>query len=419
MKRFFLWMVVMGIVTGGGAAGYRHFHKSEEKTDDGVYRTAPVIRDDITFFIKSSGTVQPVQSVKVGAVVSGPIHKVYVDFNDKVKKGQLLAEVDQTGFKASVAQADASLKCAQANLMQAEAKFEQAKRDWKRAEALKPAKAIADTDYDVAKANFETSKANVELCKAQILQSKGMLDSAKTNLGYTQITSFVDGIITDRKIDPGQSMAATYQTPELFVVAPDLEKRVHVLASVDEADIGFVRAAEARKQPVTFTVDAYRDDTFTGTIRRVRLTPTTLQNIVTYTVEVEAPNPQLKLMPGMTANLKFQIEKRQKVLKVPNAALRFAPKADQVHECDRPIAEGKAPDSQAKKQGGDSAKAAATDDDESSAESKRKERYVWVVDGDLLSAVKITTGLESEKFTEAVSGKLHEGQLLVTGTKTR
>ena len=166
-----------------------------------------------------------------------------------------------------------------------------------------PQKAIADTDYDLAKSTYETAVANVALCKATIEQSEGALDLAETNLGYTEITSPVDGIVTDRKVDPGQSLASTYQTPVLFVVAPDLEKRVYVLASVDEADIGLIRDAQARKQPVTFTVEAYPKDKFEGKIREVRLTPTTVQNIVTYTVVVEAANPQLKLLPGMTANL--------------------------------------------------------------------------------------------------------------------
>ena len=418
MKRFLFWTLVVGIVVGGGAAGYRHFHGPRDKADDGVYRTAPVKRGDITFTTKSSGTVQPVLSVQVGAVVSGPICQVCVNFNDKVKKGQLLAEVDPLLFKASRDQAAASLACAKANLLQAEAKLEQTRREWKRAQDLLPQKAIADTDYDLDKSNYETAVANVALCKAQIQQSEGALELAETNLGYTRITSPVDGIVTDRKVDPGQSLAAAYQTPVLFVVAPDLEKRVYVLASVDEADIGLIREAQARKQPVTFTVDAYREDKFKGTIRQVRLTPTTVQNIVTYTVVVEAANPQLKLLPGMTANLKFQIETRTKVLKVPNAALRFNPKPDQVRACDRSILEGKASDGQ-EKQDADSSKAAATADDGSSPESNRKERYVWVADGDLLSAVKIVTGLEGEKFTEVVSGKLKEGQLLVTGMKTR
>jgi HlyD family secretion protein len=418
MKRFIFWTIVLGVVVGGGAAGYSHFRGSGSKADDNVYRTAPVKRGDITFTTRSNGTVQPVLSVQVGAVVSGPICQVCVDFNDKVKKGQLLARIDPLLSRASRDQAAASLACAKANLLQAEAKLEQARREWKRAQDLLPQKAIADTDYDIDKSNYDAATANVALCKAQIQQSEGALALAETNLGYTQITSPVDGIVTDRKVDPGQSLAATYQTPVLFVVAPDLEKRVYVLASVDEADIGMIREAQARKQPVTFTVEAYPKDKFKGTIRQVRLTPTMVQNITTYTVVVEAANPELKLLPGMTPTLTFQIETRTKVLKVPNAALRFYPKPEQVRACDRPILDGKASDGQ-EKRGADSSKAAATADDESSPEPGRKERYVWIVDGDLLSAVKIVTGLENEKFTEVVSGKLTEGQLVVTGMRPR
>ena len=161
-------------------------------------------------------------------------------------------------------QAKAALACANANLLQAQAKLEQAKRDWKRAESLLPEKAISDTDYDLAKATLETAKANVAVCEATIDQNKATLAVAESNLGYTKIRAPEDGIITDRKVDSGQTVASQFQTPELFVVAPDLEKRVYVLASVDEADIGMIREAQLRKEPVSFTVDAYPKDTFKG-----------------------------------------------------------------------------------------------------------------------------------------------------------
>jgi HlyD family secretion protein len=415
MKRIIFWTIVIGIIAGGGAAGYRHF-RAAAATADSVYKTAAIKRGDITFVTKSSGTVQPVLSVQVGAVVSGPICQVCVDFNDKVKKDQLLAKIDPLLFKASRDQAAASLACAKANLMQAEAKLEQTRREWSRAQGLLPQKAIADTDYDLSRSNYQTAVATVALCKAQIQQNAGALDLAETNLKYTEIRSPVDGIVTDRKVDPGQSLAATYQTPVMFVVAPDLEKRVYILASVDEADIGLIRDAQAKKQPVTFTVEAYPKDKFQGKIREVRLTSTTVQNIVTYTVVVEAPNLQLKLLPGMTPTLNFQIETRKKVLKVPNSALRFYPKPEQVRESDRSILDGKT-DEEEEKKGGSSKTSAKADDD--SPESDRKERHVWITDGDLLSAVKITIGLEDEKFTEVVSGDLKEGQLVVTGLKTK
>ena len=209
-----------------------------------TYRMAAVRQGDVTEVVKSSGTVQPVQSVQVGSFVSGPISHIYVNFNAEVKKGQLLATIDELIPKANLAQAKAALASAQANLLQADAKLEQTKRDWKRAQDLLPKKAIADSDYDLSKSAYETAVAGVAVARATIEQCDAAVAMAETNLGYTKIVSPVDGIVTDRKVDPGQTLASTYQTPVLFVVAPDLKKRVYVLASVDEADIGMIRDAQ-------------------------------------------------------------------------------------------------------------------------------------------------------------------------------
>jgi HlyD family secretion protein len=419
MKRFFFWMIVVGIVVGAGAAGYSRLHGSKGTAGVSPYRTMSVRHGEIKAVVNSSGTVQPVKSVKIGAFVSGPL-KVYVDFNDKVKEGQVLAEVEPLIPLAQRNQAKAALACAKANLLQAQAKLEQTKRDWKRAEDLLLQKAISDTDYDTAKAAFETAKANVAVAEATIEQNDAALAVAESNLKYTVIHSPVDGIITDRKVDSGQTVASQFQTPELFVVAPDLEKRVYVLASVDEADIGMIRDAQLRKEPVTFVVDAYPKDTFKGKIAQIRLTPTTVQNIVTYTVVVEAPNAELKLLPGMTANLSFQVEKHKDVLKIPNAALRFNPKPNQVRACDLPILEGTSPDNKDNKNA-DSSKDTGDDDDRAQQERNRKQRYVWIEDdaeGGLLSAVKITIGVSDKSSTELISGDLTAGQMVVTGMQT-
>jgi HlyD family secretion protein len=411
MKRFFFWMIVAGVVVAGSAAGYSKFHGTKQDAAS-LYRTMKVRRGEIRNEVNSSGTVQPVLSIQVGAFVSGPIKDVKVDFNDKVKKHQVLALVDKLIPTAQRDQAKASLACAKANLLQAEAKVKQSKRDWERAKSLLPKQAISDTDYDLAEETFETAKANVEACKATIQQNESSLTLAQSNLDYTVIESPVDGIITDRKIDPGQTVASQFQTPVLFVVAPDLEKRVYVQAKVDEADIGMIREAQSRKEPVTFAVDAYPKDTFHGKIFQIRLTPTTEQNVVTYTVIVEAPNLELKLLPGMTANLTFQIEKHTGKLKVPNAALRFFPKPNEVRPCDLPILDGTSPDN---KEARDAEAADKAKDDPAAKERLRKERYVWIIDGDLLKAVKITTGLSDKSCTEILSGDLKEGQAVVTG----
>ncbi len=231
------------------------------------------------------------------------------------------------------------------------------------------------------------------------------------NLEYTDIRkSPVAGRVIDRKIDRGQTLAAQFQTPQLFVVAPNMEEEMHVFASVDEADIGLIRNAKDCDALVEFTVDAYPDDLFTGKIDEIRFNPTTVQNVVTYPVVVKAPNPELKLLPGMTANISFQIEKRGDVLKVPNAALRFYPERDAVREEDRKLLEG----------GGDDDETDSEIDNRSAAEEakarkERNRRHVWIIEGEFLRAVAIETGISDSQFTELVAGELKMGQKLVTG----
>jgi HlyD family secretion protein len=379
------------------------------------YREAAVTRGEIIAVVNSTGTVKPVLNVAVGAVVSGPIKAVHVDFNAQVKVGQLMAEIDPVTFKAQVTQAQAALDCASANLLQAQAKLAQAKQEWQRAESLRPIKAISDTDYDLAQANYSIGKANEAVCQATIAQQKGSLEFATTNLAYTKIKSPVDGVVIDRKVDPGQSVASLYQTPEMFKVAPELDKRVFVYASVDEADIGLIRGAQDREEPVMFTVDAYPNDLFEGKVYQVRLNPTTTQNVVTYPVVVEAPNCELKLLPGMTASLSFQIDKHTDVLRVPNAALRFFPKAEEVRSEDRGLLEGgEEPKEDDEEHGAANVQRSAMEKAETAR--KRNRRHVWIVEGDLLRAVEIVIGLSDEKFSEVVSGALEEKQNVVTGT---
>ena len=383
-----------------------------------VFRQAEVTRGEIISVVNSTGTVQPVLSVQVGSFVSGPLLKVHVDFNDKIKKGQVLAEVDPMIFKAQRDQARANLTSAKANLMQTEAKLEQAKQDWERAKILRPANAIADSDYDLAKSTYEVAQANVAVSKAAIEQSTASLQLAEANLGYTSIRSPVDGVVIDRKVDTGQTVASQFQTPELFKVAPDIEKRIFIFASVDEADIGLIRDAKQREQSVAFTVDAYPNDLFQGKVYQVRLNPTTTQNVVTYPVVVESANPDLKLLPGMTASLSFQIDKHENVLRVPNAAIRFFPKREQVRPEDRHVLEGddRPPPDDKNRRAADAPRSAM---ERAEAGRNRNRRHVWVVEEDLLKAVEIVTGLSDSKYSEVVSGSLTEGQSVVTGVEQR
>ena len=246
-------------------------------------------------------------------------------------------------------------------------------------------------------------------------QPRSQVDFSNAQVKYCEIRAPEAGIIINRKIDPGQTLAAQFQTPELFVIAPNMRERVDIHASVDESEIGFIREAQAKKLPVTFTVDAYPDELFQGTIEEVRMNSTTTSNVVTYPVLVAATNPDLKLLPGMTANLSFQIEEKKEVLRVPNAALRFYPQRDHVREADRKLLDGTAQDD---KQDG-TTEPALPADETVAANRKRNKRHVWVIDGEFLKAVEVVTGLSDHAYTELVSGGLKEGQKLVTGLETK
>ena len=298
--------------------------------------------------------------------------------------------------------------------------------------------ALADSDFDLAKATYEAAEASLDGAKATTNACKAALELAQANLDYTEIKSPVDGVVVDRKVDPGQTVAAQFQTPDMFVVAPEMDKRMLVLALVDEADIGQIYAAYRRKQLVQFTVDAYPDDLFTGMIQKepvyagvegksrrvsaaaerpagIRLNPTTTSNVVTYTVVVEAPNPALKLLPGMTANLSFRIDQRKDVLRIPNAALRFLPASvDRVRPEDHNLLEGQevSRDSDEDKRQNESQRTAM---DRNEANLGRSRHHVWIEEGELLRAVEVWTGLSDYQYTELVSGQLKEGDALVTG----
>jgi HlyD family secretion protein len=480
-KRRFFWLLTAVAFLGAFWVGYQKLHAQWNKSAADLFREGTVRRGDIKYEVKCTGTVQPVLSVQVGAFVSGPIRKVCVDFNDKVTKDQLLAEIDPQVYEAQIRQAKSVLNHSLADLEQCKAKRHQTELEFKRAKELHnmsgipginhAVKAISESDYDLAEVNYEMAAATVNLAQATVEQNEALLDMAKTNLGYTLITSPVDGIIIDRKVDAGQTLASQYQTPVMFVVAPELEKKVWILASIDEADIGLVRKAESNKQPVQFTIDAYQEEKFEGKIIQVRLGPKAAQpnmsvNVVTYVAVVEAPNTELKLLPGMTANLVFRIDQHDKVLKIPNAALRFHPKPEFVHPKHLAVLEGLKSEEEAEESGaakkqtddeaeesnsgakdktgeknGESAddppsgakqKTAEKGDENKSGEKKKaddkarpkgnldapRKRYVWIIDGNLLAPVEVTVGLSDARRTELVSGGLKDGSKVVTGMKT-
>ena len=270
------------------------------------WTTTKVETGDVNLNVTATGTLSAVTTVQVGTQVSGIINKIKVDFNSNVKKGQIIAEIDKTPLIAA-------LEDAKASLAKAHSTVTQTSRDYARMTKLLAVKAIAQSDYDVSLSNYEVAVAVEKSAQAE-------LDHAQINLNYATIYAPIDGVVISRAVDVGQTVAASFSTPTLFTIANDLTK-MQVLASVDEADIGGVKNG----QLVTFTVESYQVETFTGTVTQIRLQPTTISNVVTYTVVIDVPNKEMKLMPGMTANITIHVEDHPNVLRVQSKALKYNP----------------------------------------------------------------------------------------------
>ena len=327
------------------------------------YRTEAVTRGDMGAAVTATGTVNPVTTVLVGTQVSGTIKSLFADFNSRVKKGQIIAQIDPAFFETQLAQSQANADHAQAALRDAERLLNQNKTLYAR-------NLVAKNDYDAAVTNYDSAKA-------QLAQAKAALQAAATNLNYTRIYSPVDGIVISRNVDVGQTVAASFQTPTLFTIAQDLTK-MQIDTNVAESDIGRV----SMDQDVEFTVDAYPDTTFKGKVWQKRQAPITVQNVVTYDVVVQVQNRDFKLMPGMTANVSIIVASKTDVLRIPNAALRFRP-AERAPE-----------------------KATA-------GGGEKKGPGIWILENGKPKRVSITLGISDGTFTEVLSGDLKEGQLLI------
>ncbi|HKB42052.1 MAG TPA: efflux RND transporter periplasmic adaptor subunit, partial [Gemmataceae bacterium] len=323
-----------------------------------------------------------------------------------------LARIDPRLSQAAYDREKAALATQKAELARLEALVKQAKRNEDRAVNLRKTNIdyVSDQEMDQLHFNRLALEAQVDVAKANIDVATAGLENAKTNLDFTKIIAPVDGIVIDRKVDPGQTVAAGFQTPEMFILAPDMEKHMYVYASVDEADIGQIRASQEKERRVTFTVDAYPEDVFTGKIFQVRKSSTTTQNVVTYPVVIEAPNPGMKLMPGMTANISFQIDVRENVTRIPLAAIRFVPPPQLLaRPDDKQYTEVKT-----KKDPKEVEEKLSAERRAEQARAKNK-RVVWVQEGDKVVAIPITIGLMDGQFAELVSGDVKVGQTLVTG----
>lgn len=373
MKKILIGILIVMIL---GVAAFIFFRNK----DSGLkYRTEKITKGDIETNVTATGAVNAVTTVLVGTQVSGTVKNIYVDFNSPVKKGQLIALIDPSIFETQVEQARANLFSAKANLEKAEASLVDAKRTFERNKQLYSKNLIARSDVDTAETNNETAKAQVSAAKAQVAQTGAALKNSQANLGYTRILSPVDGVVISRNVDVGQTVAASFQTPTLFTIAQDLTK-MQINTNVGEADIGSMKVG----LDVEFTVDAYPDITFKGRVWQVRNAPITIQNVVTYDVVIKMDNPELKLKPGMTANVSVIVSIKKDVLKIPNAALRFKPSE-------------KSTGAPPKGMGG----------------TEKKGAGVWILENNKPKRIKVVTGISDGNHTELVSGDIKEGQEVI------
>ncbi len=284
------------------------------------YRTAKVDRGSVSVSISATGTLRALSTVDVGSQVSGQVLSVEVDFNDRVERGQVIARIDPANFKTRLTQTEADLASARAGLVEAQSALRLAEAELKRKRDVEARKLISASELDIAQATRDQAAARVGSAQAAVKQRVAAVEDAQLDVDYTVIKSPVDGVILLRSVEPGQTVAASFQTPVLFRIAEDLT-RMQIDLSIDESDVGQIREG----LPVQFTVDAFPNRNFIGTVYQVRLSATNLANVVTYPVVVEVANPDLLLLPGMTANAEIEITSRADALRVPNAALRFKP----------------------------------------------------------------------------------------------
>lgn len=337
-----------------------------------TYQTKKLEQCTITDVVEASGTINPVNIVSVGSTVSGLMKEIYVDFNSEVKKGQLLAQIDPANFQAAVDQNQAQINNAQANLAKLNAQLVMAEKTYTRYKNLYAKNFIARSELDQAESDYLAQKAALGAQKASIAQARATYNTAMTNLGYTKIIAPVDGTIISRDIDVGQPVAASFQAPELFKIAQDLTK-MQIEVNVSEADIGKVKEG----QDVEYTLDGYPDSTFYGKVTQVRLDSTTTSNVVTYTVIVSVSNEDLKLKPGMTANVSIITKRSENVMCAPSIALKYSPDTNG---------------------------------------QKYQNRGIWILADGKPNRIDIQEGSSDDTNVEIISNRLHIGDEVIIGS---
>jgi HlyD family secretion protein len=428
MKHKLLIAIVAVMALGASVAAY---YRMSGNSNEPQVNTAAVTRGDVRPNVQATGTLQAVSTVEVGSQVSGRISELHADFNSIVRRGQVIARLDPSLFQAEVEQAKATLMRLEAEENRAKVQQQDAATKLARAKDLSAASLLAQQDLDTAQSTYDGAVAAVKSAHANVVQARAALNQAQVNLQHTVIEAPTDGVVISRNVEVGQTVAAAMQAPTLFIIAGDLSK-MQVNASVDEADIGAIRPGQA----VGFTVDAYPDRRFRGRVTQVRLQPTVVQNVTTYTTVIDVPNEELLLKPGMTATVTVDTAERRNVLIVPNAALRFRPTEEMFAALGQSVPENTASRSVDR---GDAAPsgsrgrrpAPAVVPSSSDAADWRDAKTidaafgpvptpdaparVWQYREGRLVPVAIRAGLSDSTMTEVISGPIEEGSTVVTG----
>ncbi|MDO4162598.1 MAG: efflux RND transporter periplasmic adaptor subunit [Pseudomonadota bacterium] len=365
MRKYLIYTAAVILIAG---ISYKLLNRSAGET---AYRTQKIETGDIMESITASGTINPLSTISVGSQASGRIAEIYVDYNSVVKKGELLALIDQQSAKAAVQQREAALEIAKAQVKVEENNIKYYKKALNRISKLNASKYSTEKDLEAAERNYDNAVAQLALEQAEVKQAQAALDSAQTELSYTEIKAPVDGIVISKAVEVGQTVAASFETPELFSVAEDLTK-MQIEASVVEADIAKVKEG----QTVRFTVDSYADDYFYGTVTQVRNEATTTSNVVTYTVIIGIDNTEMKLKPGMTANVEIITAEEKNVLLVPNQALRFYI-------------------------------------DDSDNAKRYKDRGVWILKHGKPERITVKIGVSDDDYTQILEGDLKTGDEVI------
>ena len=416
-----LWLSIAAIVLAVAAGIY--YYRSDVAAETPTLNTAEVTQGDVVATVEATGTLEAVTTVEVGTQVSGTIKTLGADFNTQVRRGQVIAQLDPSLFDTQVAQERATVARLKAEVDRARVQAEDAKVKLGRAQDLAKQELIAKSDLDAAISTSNAANASVKSAEAQLVQAEASLNQAQVNLSHTIIRAPIDGVVIARNVNVGQTVAASMQAPTLFVLAQNL-KEMNVKASVDESDIGKIQL----HQPVRFRVDAYPNETFTGTVSQVRLQPVVEQNVVSYVTMIEVPNADLKLKPGMTAAVTIETGRADDAIKVPNAALRFRPSAEAFQ------ALGQKPPEPRQRAQGESAQVPQSGANGRGAQAgangqgQRRERgagngngqrnAVWVLADNNLKRVPVQVGISDGTQTVVTNSDLTPGTRVVTGVTT-